>query len=59
MEEVSNDNYKKMDERNTDLVGGITDLLQILYVAVKEVRVAVMREPFQIELHEEVCPSKD
>ena len=42
MEEYSNETCKKIDDCNTNLVGGITDLLKTLCVVVKEVSAVVM-----------------
>ena len=46
MVELANETHQKIDERNTDLVRGITYLLQTLYVLVKEFRAMVSRDPF-------------
>ena len=59
MEELTNESYKKMDERHTELVSNITDLLQMLYTVVKEVRVAVDQTPYSIVSYDQVVPSDE
>ena len=58
MTEVVNETHTKIDDRNRDLVGGITYLLQTLCFTIKEFIPVVSGHPFWSQLHE-VIPSKD
>ena len=58
MAEVVNETCWHIDIRHTHLIRSVTDLLQTLYIAVKEVRVEVISGPLQSQ-SQEVGPFED
>ena len=57
IEEVANESCNKMDERHIELVSNITDLLQMLCIVVKEVRITFDQIPYSTVSQEEAGPS--
>ena len=45
MVEIANEKRQRIDAHDTDLIGGIANLLQSLCIMVKEVRITISRAP--------------
>ena len=59
MTKVTTEILKKMDEHQTELTGSITDLLQTVCKAVKEVRLRVDYRPALTVSHDLVVSSEE
>ena len=59
MEKFTNQWYKKMDAHHTELLRSIADLLQMLCIVVKEVRVSVKWDLYSTMSQDQVVPSKE